>query len=141
MRTLLLLLLCASAHAQKLSLDLGAGLNATPKTSLSPIVYGQVHLKGNDYIGIGMIDDWSRDRTTFVARYGTYLGNRWYLNSGLGLVKTPNKEQFEKTTYVIGADYVFKKTAPSHPLNFYAGFDFTDEKVYLKGGIKFGHRK
>lgn len=132
--------------AQAISGDLGFAANATPTFFFSPVLNVQHNLKNGDYIGMGLLTDWARDRTTYVARYGTNLNKRWYFNSGIGFVndygiKYPNGTHRTFKTYIVGVDYVFKKISPSNPGNFYTGFDFTDEKIYLKAGVRFGHEK
>lgn len=164
MRRLLFLILLISfgANAQIISADVGAVANATPRFFFSPDVYAQYHMKNKDYIGMGILFDWARNRETYVARYGTNLNKRWFFNSGIGFVnqwnvkntvvktvcgnKTPPKSstylgRTTYRTYYIGADYVFKKTSEDAPFNFYGGFVFTDELLYLKAGVKFGHEK
>lgn len=159
MRLLIVLLLISfGANAQIISGEVGAVANATPTFFFSPDLNVQYHLKNKDYIGMGILYDWARNRETYVARYGTYLNKRWYFNSGIGFVNdwdnvetitvkqkcftTTETRTYRKTfrTYYIGADYVFKRL-PGSPLNFYTGFVFTDELLYLRAGIKFGHEK
>ena len=135
------------SKSQIISGDIGFASNATPQFSFAPVMNVQYHLKNGDYVGMGILYDWARQRETYVVRYGTDLNKRWYLNSGVGFVNDysgPNKPDGSHNTfrtYIVGVDYVFPKVYPEHPVNFYVGFDFTDEKIYLKGGVKFGHEK
>lgn len=134
-------------NAQIISGDVGFAANATPSFRFGPVINMQYHLKGGNYVGMGTIFDGARQRETYVARFGTNLNKRWYFNSGVGFVNDwTNANQNGGThktyrTYVVGVDYVFKKTSPDYPANFYTGFDFTDEIIYVKLGIKFGHEK
>lgn len=134
------------AKAQIISGDIGFAANATPTFFFSPVINAQHHLKNGDYIGMGILTDWARDRETYVARYGTDINKRWYFNSGIGFVndwsvKYPDGSHRTFRTYIVGVDYVFKRITPNNPGNFYVGFDFTDEKLYAKAGIRFGHEK
>lgn len=141
---LILLLLPVFAKSQIISGDVGMATNFTPRFSFAPNLYVQHHLK-KDYIGMGVIFDPARQRETYVARYGTYLNKRFYFNSGIGFVNDYSKVQDNANrtfrTYLIGVDYIWKKKTPDQLFNFYSGFDFTDEIVYLKFGVKFGHEK
>lgn len=133
-------------RSQVLSLDLGMTANATPTFFFSPNVNLQHNLKNGDYVGMGILFDWARNRETYVARYGTDINKRWFFNSGIGFVndygnKLPDGSHRTFRTYIVGVDYVFKPITPDNPGNFYTGFDFTDEKIYLKAGIKFGHKR
>lgn len=134
------------SKAQIVSLEAAAASNYSPTFAFAPFIGAQYHLKGGDYVGLASLYDWSRQRETYIARYGTDINKRFYLNAGVGFVndwKTPQANGLHKTyrTYVIGADYVFRKASPNHVNNFYVGFDFTDEIVYLKAGIKLFHEK
>lgn len=135
-----------STKGQVISGDVGLVANATPQFGFSPVLNAQYHLKNKDYVGLGVLYDWVRSRETYIVRYGTDWNQRWYFNSGIGFVNDwsvtiPGGYNRTFRTYVIGVDYIFKKIREDNPSNFYAGFDFTDEKLYLKAGIKFGHEK
>lgn len=133
-------------YSQVISGDVGMAANATPEFSFGPVLNVQYHLKGGNYVGLGYLPDIRREKETYIARFGTNLNRRWYFNSGVGFVNDwsvvrPNGTHKTYRTYVVGVDYVFKKIEPNSPFNFFTGFDFTDEILYLKAGIKFGHEK
>ena len=144
--SLLLVISSVIGYSQIISADVGMVANATPEFSFAPVVYAQYHLKRGNYVGLGYLSDFARQRETYVTRFGTNLNHNWYLNSGIGFVNdwsVTNSNGFNKTfrTYIIGADYVFPNRNLKSPANFYAGFDFTDEILYIKFGLKFGHEK
>lgn len=145
-KTLIILLISVNLNAQIISADVGMAANATPQFSFGPVLYTQYHLKGGNYVGLGYLTDNARQKETYITRFGTNLNRRWYFNSGIGFVNDwsvvhSNGTHRTYRTYIIGVDYIFKKVEPSSPFNFFTGFDFTDEIMYLKAGFKFGHEK
>ena len=82
-----------NVFSQIVSVETGMAANATPQFCFGPIVNAQYHLKGGNYVGLGVLLDNSRQRETYITRFGTNLNRRWYFNSGVGFVNDWSKSK------------------------------------------------
>jgi hypothetical protein len=130
-----LLLTGFTVKSQHLFVKTGFNANFTPTTSPGGEITAGYRTKNGDAVAYTVFENnW---RAYYCPHYSTALNDRTSFTAGMAFINdyTPGQERVLSQSAFLGVQYDFKKVRPDDIFNFYGGFFYTNNRIFLRMGF------